>query len=85
MRDADTDTQHEGNLRHHLKALNIPCTGTPAQWTENTEIKQYILDQMLIIAKKNGLSRAEMIKDVILTPEEWCVFLIRLWLGHDWR
>lgn len=65
--------QHEGNLRHHLKAANIPCTGTPSQWVNDATIKQYILDQMLIIAKKNGLDRAEMVKDVILTPEEWYV------------
>jgi hypothetical protein len=65
--------QHEGNLRHQLKALNIPCTGTPSQWVNDPAIKQYILDQMLAIAKKNRLERAEMIKDVILTPEEWCV------------
>jgi long-subunit acyl-CoA synthetase (AMP-forming) len=30
-----------------------------------------------VTAKKNGLGKAEMIRDVILTPEEWCVRAMR--------
>jgi hypothetical protein len=72
-RETQADLQHEGNLRHHLKHVGIPCEGSPSDWVTNGEIKRYILEAMLETAKIGGLNKVEMIKDVILTPEEWFV------------
>ena len=65
--------QHEGNLRHHLKAAGIPHEGTPADWAKSDAVRQYVLGSMRETAKIGGLSKSEMIRDVILTPEEWYV------------
>ncbi|RSH92243.1 long-chain fatty acid-CoA ligase [Saitozyma podzolica] len=62
---------HEGNLRNHLKAAGLPDDGTPAEWASDEKVKKYILGQMLQTAKKGGLGKMEMIRDVIVTKEEW--------------
>lgn len=66
-------SQHEGNLRHHLKSAGIPSEGSPSDWVNNEEVKRYILGAMRETAKIGGLNKSELIKDVILTPEEWSV------------
>lgn len=65
--------QHEGNLRHHLKAAGIPSEGSPSDWVQNEEVKRYILGAMRETAKIGGLTKSEVIKNVILTQEEWSV------------
>jgi len=64
---------HEGNLRSHLKAAGRPSDGTPTQWASDPEVKKLVLAQLLASAKRGGLQKAEMIKDVIMTKEEWSV------------
>ncbi|ORY30337.1 hypothetical protein BCR39DRAFT_148581 [Naematelia encephala] len=62
---------HEGNLRNHLRASKLPADGTPAQWTNDKQVKQYILNALLARAKEGGLTKAEMVRDVIITKAEW--------------
>lgn len=67
------DFKHEGNLRHHLAAAGIPSGGSPSDWVKNAEVKRYILEAMRETAKIGGLNKSELIRDVVLTPEEWSV------------
>ncbi|ORX33945.1 hypothetical protein BD324DRAFT_637764 [Kockovaella imperatae] len=62
---------HEGNLLVQLKAAGISVDGGPPQWTNNKQIKDFIKTSLMSSAKQGGLVRAELIKDVVLTPEEW--------------
>ncbi|KAK4684196.1 hypothetical protein P7C73_g6002, partial [Tremellales sp. Uapishka_1] len=62
---------HEGNLRNQLKAANLPSEGTLASWSESTEIKNYILKQLIDTGKKGGLKGVELLKDIVVTSEEW--------------
>ncbi len=39
----------------------------------NPAIKKFILEQLLDTAKNGGLGRNEMIKDIVMTTEEWCL------------
>jgi len=63
--------QHEGNLRHHLKAAGIPAEGSPRDWINDIEIRSYVLGALRGTAKIGGLHKHELVRDVILTPEEW--------------
>lgn len=65
--------QHEGNLRHHLKAAGIPADGAPRDWVNSQEIRAYVLGSLRDTAKIGGLHKHELVRDVILTPEEWSV------------
>lgn len=62
---------HEGNLRNHLRAAGLSDEGTPADWAHRPEVRDYILGQLREIAKRGGLQKAETIRDVILTEQEW--------------
>ncbi|WWC86170.1 uncharacterized protein L201_001043 [Kwoniella dendrophila CBS 6074] len=62
---------HEGNLRNRLKANGIVDDGGPKEWVSNLEIVSYLIGELRDEAKKGGLKGTELIKDVILTEEEW--------------
>lgn len=65
-------SQHEGNLRNHLKSANI---GSPDADLEalckDAKVKDYIKKQLLSTAQKAGLKGPELIQDVILDAEAW--------------
>jgi hypothetical protein len=54
-----------------LNAAGIDAEGTPATWAKSEEIKNYVLGAMRETAKIGKLSKAETIRDVIMTTEEW--------------
>ncbi|KAK8865868.1 hypothetical protein IAR55_001016 [Kwoniella newhampshirensis] len=62
---------HEGNFRNHLKAAGLPSDGSPTSWSTNPDIKSFLLGELRGEGKKGGLKGAELIRDVVLTTEEW--------------
>lgn len=62
---------HEGNLRHQLKINGIPHESSPEVWAKSETVRTFILDQLLAVGKRNKLQRNEVLKDIVLTPEEW--------------
>ncbi|KAK6905634.1 hypothetical protein I203_106464 [Kwoniella mangroviensis CBS 8507] len=62
---------HEGNLRNRLKANGIVDDGGPKEWASNLTIVSYLLGELRDEAKRGGLKGAELIRDVIMTEEEW--------------
>ncbi|WRT64076.1 uncharacterized protein IL334_001004 [Kwoniella shivajii] len=62
---------HEGNLRNRLKANGIEDAGGPREWASNMEIVSYLIGELREEAKRGGLKGTELIRDVILTKEEW--------------
>ena len=65
------DEEHEGNLRHQLKVNGIPHESSPEVWAKSDTIRSFILEQLLAVGKRNKLQRNEILKDIVLTPEEW--------------
>ncbi|WVW82219.1 hypothetical protein I302_104225 [Kwoniella bestiolae CBS 10118] len=62
---------HEGNLRNRLKANGIVDDGGPKEWASNLTIVSYLLGELRDEAKRGGLKGSELIRDVIMTEEEW--------------
>lgn len=68
-----SDRQHEGNLRNHLKAAGLPNTGTARTWAADAQVHNFILDALKTVGKRNGLGRNEQLREVVMTTEEWWV------------
>nr|XP_031861316.1 uncharacterized protein CI109_003288 [Kwoniella shandongensis]KAA5528388.1 hypothetical protein CI109_003288 [Kwoniella shandongensis] len=62
---------HEGNFRNHLQAAGLPSDGGPKDWSLDQDIKNFLLGELREEGKKGGLSGTELIRDVVLTTEEW--------------
>ncbi|WVR05825.1 hypothetical protein IAU60_002850 [Kwoniella sp. DSM 27419] len=58
-------------MRSRLKATGIDAEGGPAQWAFNQEVNNYLIGTLRDEGKKGGLKGVELIRDVILTTEEW--------------
>jgi ribosomal protein L17 len=67
------DVQHEGNLRHQLKAAGIPHESSSETWSKSETVRSFVLEQLLAVGKRNKLQRNEILKDIVLTPNEWYV------------
>jgi long-chain acyl-CoA synthetase len=66
-----TLSQHEGNLRNHLKSANIPADGDLEELCKDAKVKDYIKKQLLLTAQKGGLKGPELLQAVILDSEPW--------------
>ncbi|RXK40953.1 hypothetical protein M231_01801 [Tremella mesenterica] len=62
---------HDGNLRNYLSAAKLPSNGTPQSWAKDEKVVNIILGQLLAVGQRAGLSKAEWVRDVIMTDEEW--------------